>query len=308
MSDHEKVRGVELRAVNLNIKRSFHSVKTKRSRHVPEQDTQSLPLQDSLYDQLEEHIGLVGASSHEPSNAPIPDSQPRINWFDASMHLIKGNLGPGCLNLPHAFARSGWLLGTFLLLVVAIQGIYSMTLLAELKQILLDSNGRTHTFMDVAQASLGSRGHRFVQIFLFVLQAGVCCVFLDLIATNLKSQTSLSTNMSILLVTGALLLIVHVRYMKDLRFLSTSANLFMITAVLTAAVTAVIDIGAHDIALPPRGTSDLGEVATFISTLFFSFEGIGLVLPIGTFSHRRIYRSIAQFLMMSTSAAIICIL
>ena len=218
--------------------------------------------------------------------------QPAISWFDASMHLIKGNLGPGCLNLPHAFGLSGWLLGNILFLFVVVQGIYSMILLAECKQILQRCQGQhgdggrsgtntVSTFMDVAHMSLGAKGHAFVQIFLFILQFGVCCVFLSLIATNLEAQTvALSQNASIGLVTLALLGIVLIRYMKDLRWLSTTANLFMLTAILTAAAAGMMQVREQDLPLPPKATNHLGDVATFISSMFFSFEGIGLVLPV----------------------------
>eukprot|EP00537_Pseudo-nitzschia_pungens_P001807 CAMPEP_0172373084 /NCGR_PEP_ID=MMETSP1060-20121228/50265_1 /TAXON_ID=37318 /ORGANISM="Pseudo-nitzschia pungens, Strain cf. cingulata" /LENGTH=154 /DNA_ID=CAMNT_0013099295 /DNA_START=384 /DNA_END=844 /DNA_ORIENTATION=- len=46
------------------------------------------------------------AANHSPSTATST-----ISEFDAVMHLVKGNLGPGCLNIPHAFALSGWVLG-----------------------------------------------------------------------------------------------------------------------------------------------------------------------------------------------------
>ena len=262
----------------------------------PEKDCINAAQRDSLNDELDEHTSLVETLSHESLTSPIREQQPRINWFDASMHLIKGNLGPGCLNLPRAFSLSGWVLGTVLLVLVVVQGIYSMILLVEVKQILLDSNYRSRTFMDVAKVSLGSKGHSCVQVLLFVLQTGVCCVFLDLIATNLKTQTGLSTHVSIAWVTVALLLVVLVRYLKDLRLLSTTANVFMITAVVTAAVTAVTVIKADGSALPPKATSDFGDSVTFVSSMFFSFEGIGLVLPIGTLLRKLRFGSILHFL------------
>jgi amino acid permease len=197
------------------------------------------------------------------------------------MHLIKGNLGPGCLNLPHAFVLSGWLLGSTLLIVIAIQGIYSMYLLAYCKDLLRDKHA--HTFMDVAHEALGTKGQRVVQMFLFVLQGGVCSVFLSLIATNLAAQTGLSMTLCIAMVTFALLGIVLQRALKDLRWLSTTANALMLTAILTAAIAGILEI-LQNPDLPQanqrRGTSNMGDIATFVSSMFFSFEGIGLVLPV----------------------------
>ena len=59
----------------------------------------------------------------------------RITGLDAASALVKGNLGPGCLNLPFAFALTGWVVGSFFFLIVAVQGIYSMWLLTYCKQV-----------------------------------------------------------------------------------------------------------------------------------------------------------------------------
>ena len=43
----------------------------------------------------------------------------RISDWEAYVHLVRGNLGPGCLNLPFAFAQTGWLLGSALMFIIA---------------------------------------------------------------------------------------------------------------------------------------------------------------------------------------------
>ena len=221
------------------------------------------------------------STERQSASFETPENQ-RINWFEASMHLIKGNLGPGCLNIPHAFVLSGWLLGCVLFIIVALQGIYSMFILTYCKSLLQEKRVHVHTFMDVAKAALGKKGQTVVQSFLFVLQAGVCCVFLSLITTNLKVQTGLSGNVCILFVTFALLGIVLLRFLKDLRWLSTTANVLMFLAITTSAIAGIIhalhpeaDQSQHKVA-----TSNAGDIATFVSSMFFSFEGIGLVLPV----------------------------
>lgn len=299
MGAYTKVNGTEQQA-ELSSKDKMQSDAGNQGRDDSDNDTASAltgtrnsarhrASDEFFQDEIGEHMDLVEnpsggrEGSRHPTNSTLPlhlQGQPRITWFDASMHLIKGNLGPGCLNLPHAFTLSGWCLGSGLFLLVAVQGIYSMVLLAECKQLIVATNRPVYTFMDVARVSLGPKGHAFVRIFLFILQAGVCCVFLSLIATNMRAQTSLSHIGCIALVTCALLFIVLIRTMKDLRWLSTTANIFMLTAILTAAVSGLLEVVQDDIPLPNKATSDLGDIATFISSMFFSFEGIGLVLPV----------------------------
>jgi amino acid permease len=254
--------------------------------------------EEEFQDEQEETRSLEITEAHSSTSTGSAGSgqeQPRISSFDARMHLIKGNLGPGCLNLPHAFGLSGWLLGSGLFFVVAAQGIYSMYLLAECKNtIVLASSSSSYptgtttpahhhvnTFMDVAHVALGSKGQHIVQVFLFVLQTGVCCVFLSLIATNLTAQTGWSNAVCVSVVTVALLGIVLLRFLKSLRWLSTTANAFMVLAIVTAAIAGISEIVTNDaLPAPPKATSDGGDVATFVSSMFFSFEGIGLVLPV----------------------------
>lgn len=234
----------------------------------------------------------------------------QISQFDAIQHLIKGNLGPGCLNIPHAFAMSGWVLGLFLFVLVAVQGIYSMVLLVyckrwirtaqqERRQLTTESDENSNaaanssseeiiTFMDIAYATHGRPGAICVQILLFVLQAGVCCVFLSLIATNLHAQVpTWDSDWCVCIVTALLLLVVLVRDLKELKWLSLGANCLMVTAIGTASLSAVWvligDIDEEDDEpqqVAKKWTTNPAAIAAFISSMFYSFEGIGLVMPV----------------------------
>jgi len=257
----------------------------------------------------ENHNDLLNATASTPAT-----KRKRISEFDAIQHLIKGNLGPGCLNIPHAFALSGWVLGLFLFALVALQGIYSMVLLIYCKRWIRQDQKRqriqgsadnnnvdgagddTHdakeivTFMDVAYSTHGRAGSICVQILLFVLQAGVCCVFLSLIATNLHASVpSWDQEWCVCLVTLLLLAVVLVKDLKDLKWLSMGANCLMVTAILTAAISALWVLFAkihgdnQDGDMPTEArkwTSNPAAIAAFVSSMYYSFEGIGLVMPV----------------------------
>lgn len=232
--------------------------------------------------QHEDALVLVESNTDVPHHDDVPTAK-RLSPLDATIHLVKGNLGPGCLNLPHAFALSGWALGSGLFVLIALQGIYSMSLLVYCKN-LMETSSRHHTitFMDVAKASLGSTGGHLVELFLFVLQGGVCCVFTSLIRTNLLAFFPwLSDLASVVVVSAGLMLMVLLRFLKDLLWLSATANVIMIISILTATIAGLIhfstEIAAADIIVANPSPS---VIVTFASDMFFAFEGIGLVLPV----------------------------
>ena len=108
------------------------------------------------------------------ASTSTPSSNKPLSVRDAMITLIKGNLGPGILNLPHAFALAGYGLGSVLFFVVSLQGLYSMWLLVSCQQRLQQQQNQQHnntslTFMGVARRVLGPYGGRAVEVFLLSL-------------------------------------------------------------------------------------------------------------------------------------------
>jgi amino acid transporter len=57
----------------------------------------------------------------------------------------------------------------------------------------------------------------------------------------------------------------------------------MLIAIMTSAIAGILQVVHHGDQLPTphkAATSNIGDIATFASSMFFSFEGIGLVLPV----------------------------
>ena len=252
----------------------------------------------------------------EAGTTSLPESK-RLSPMEAAVTLVKGNMGPGILNLPHAFCIAGYALGSGLFFFIAAQGIYSMSLLVHCKNRLAAARAHNptasssaqappQTFMGVAEASLGPAGGRMVEIFLFILQGGVCCVFLSLLTTNLRAAVPLltawestATVTAVLLVTVSLL-----RFIKDLVWLNVTANGLMLLAIVTALVASIVHAeDAHRQNNRLSAAHWTGKaVITFTSDLFFAFEGIGLVLPVeNSFDHNNGYKEFTTVLAQSMS-------
>lgn len=209
-------------------------------------------------------------------------SAPRLTKLEVFLHLVKGNLGPGCLALPVVFAKVGPVQGSAILGLVAAGGIYSMLQLVHMKHALLRCGQSCHTFEDVGHLAFGLAGMRAVEVTVVLLQMGVTSVFFSLVLTNLTAGLGgvLPHSTCFLLVFAACSALSQLRHISALWPLSTLANVFMLCACLTAVVVSARVVIAGGMRLHPAPSFDVSASALCLSSLFFSFEGIALVLPI----------------------------
>jgi len=212
----------------------------------------------------------------------VATAVPAIQGLEAYMHLVRGNLGPGTLNLPFAFARVGWVRGLVMLLAVTSQGCYSKLTLVQCKRALHEHGPQT--YMEVANLTLGRPGRAAIQIFIATMQLGVCCVFLQLISTNLEAGlrgmgAHVPLTACTLMVTVVLVLLSMLRRIRHLKWLTMTANLMMGIALVSATIEAWVvlkDSGKQ----PKPGSGAPEDVFFFLSSMFYAYEGIAIVLPV----------------------------
>jgi len=244
----------------------------------------------------DEDIGTI-ATMGTSKDLPDPSSDSKINdvegsveevvsgirAWEAYMSLVRGNLGPGTLNLPYAFARVGWIRGLIILLAVSIQGAYSMLILLKCKRALQSPHSSPETFMDVSFATFGRYGKFAVEICISILQLGVCCVFLELVSTNLQAGLSglgygINPTICTLLITIVLIMLSMFRKIRQLTWLTTGANVMMFIALFSATTEALIVI--HQGHGNTSGSGSATDVFFFLSSMFYAYEGIAIVLPV----------------------------
>ncbi|XP_049634942.1 proton-coupled amino acid transporter 2-like [Suncus etruscus] len=237
--------------------------------------------------------------------APIPE----FRAFQALVHLVKGNVGTGILGLPLAMKNSGLLVGSLSLMAMGFVATYCMHILVRCAQHLcrrlnkpfLDYGETVKYSLEACPSDWLRRhsylGRRTVIFFLVVTQLGFCCVYIVFLADNLKQVVeevnstttdcqaglitelvpSVDSRLYMLGLLPVLCLLAFFRNLRVLTVLSLLANVSMFVSLAILTYYIVQDI-------PDPGQLPLGSswktYPLFFGTAVFSFESIGMVLPL----------------------------
>ncbi|XP_062044794.1 proton-coupled amino acid transporter 2 [Lepus europaeus] len=243
------------------------------------------------------------------SESPGLEKTKGITDFQTLIHLLKGNMGTGILGLPLAVKNAGILMGPLSLLVMGFVACHCMHILVRCAQHFCHRLNKP--FMDYgdtvmhgleASPSAWLRDHaqwgrHIVSFFLIVTQLGFCCVYIVFLADNLKQVVeavnsttnnchynetvvltpTVDSRLYMLAFLPFLVLLVFIRNLRILTIFSLLANISMLVSLVI--LTQFI---AQEIPDPSR----LPLVASwktyplFFGTAIFSFESIGVVLPL----------------------------
>ncbi|XP_048189853.1 proton-coupled amino acid transporter 1 [Perognathus longimembris pacificus] len=225
------------------------------------------------------------------------------------IHLLKGNIGTGLLGLPLAVKNAGILLGPLSLLVISVVAVHCMSILVKcahhfcrrLNKPYMDY-GDTVMYGLEANPSAWVRSHahwgrHVVDFFLIVTQLGFCCVYFVFLADNFKQvieaangttnnchhnetvvlTPTMDSRLYMLSFLPFLVLLVFIRHLRALTIFSLLANVSMLVSLVMIYQFIVQRI---------PDPSHLPLVASwktyplFFGTAIFSFESIGMVLPL----------------------------
>lgn len=199
--------------------------------------------------------------------------------------MIRGNLGPGCLSLPHAFAATGIILSGAISVPIIVLCLFSFNVLLWAKKKVVSEGlapgGVRLSYSDIAVASLGPAGRVLVEIAVCTTQLGVCTVYYSFVATNTVAIFDQVDKKVVILcmmpVASAMTLI---KSPGQLTILSTVGNLCMFTGLFLVFVALApnLSTGFEDVKQKTVSVSVV-SVAAFASNMIFSFEGIALMIP-----------------------------
>ncbi|CAE8624494.1 unnamed protein product [Polarella glacialis] len=202
----------------------------------------------------------------------------------AFVTIMKSFIGMGILTLPYATAKGGWILGPLALIFVAGLSHHCMGLLVKLGG---SATTKTVSFGRLAAQICGPSTKILVDVCIIVTQFGFAIAELIFIVQNVRDVVCLETQGEAcpskgVMCTGALLLLLPFAYLKSLQVLTVPvlmSNVVLLCGIAYIYFCFVGQIGAHGTA-SGIVAFNWAELPVFFGCAVFSFEGIGLILPI----------------------------
>lgn len=204
----------------------------------------------------------------------------RASHRETFMNLVKVGVGPGCLALPFAFTKAGYLMAPLMLILMTLMVYRNMRLVIDIKDYLKDTNPSQQltTYGDISRLILGPISSQVVDCLLISMQLGICTVYCRFIPTNLHATfVSVSQSEWLILIIPFLTVLTWIRHMKQLAVFSKFANIATIITVI------VILMFAGDNIVEQGGVAEelpavlLHSAPVFFGTAIYSFEGCGAV-------------------------------
>ncbi|KAF2876411.1 transmembrane amino acid transporter protein-domain-containing protein [Massariosphaeria phaeospora] len=201
----------------------------------------------------------------------------------ASLLLLKSFVGTGVLFLPRAFLNGGMLFSNLVLLGVAGLSYYCFVLLVSTRLVI------EHSFGDMGYHLYGNWMRNMINFSLVISQIGFSSAYIVFVSENLQAftlavtdcRTNIDIKYMILIQMIIFLPLSLYRNINNIQKLALIADVFILLGLVYLyyfdILTIVIQGGVADII-----NFNSSNWTLFIGTAIFTFEGIGLIIPIQT--------------------------
>ncbi|KAF9358929.1 neutral amino acid transporter [Mortierella sp. NVP85] len=194
--------------------------------------------------------------------------------------LLKSFVGTGIMFLPKAFNNGGILFSSIVLILIAAISLFSFLLLVESRQVVPASFG------DIGGHLYGQWMRQSVLWSIAISQIGFVCAYMSFVATNLEALAKNVMSASDMFPFYVFVLVQLVVFIP-LALIRNIARLSFTAVIADAFICfGLIYLYYFDIfTLSTSGLSDVvlfnpSHFTLFIGTAVFTFEGIGLIIPI----------------------------
>ncbi|KAF9125186.1 neutral amino acid transporter [Mortierella sp. 14UC] len=248
-------------------------------------DEEGGDFEPAVYDEEEgEGEGSGSGSSRTEATPLIPKVQqpPQGDATPAKavFLLLKSFVGTGIMFLPKAFNNGGILFSSVFLVAIAAISLFSFLLLVESRQVVPASFG------DIGGHLYGPAMRLSVLFAIAISQIGFVCAYMSFVATNLEALARNVLDASemypsyvfVLVQLVVFIPLALIRNIARLSFTAVVADVFICFGLIYMYYFDIFTLATN-------GLSDVvlfnpKDFALFIGTAVFTFEGIGLIIPI----------------------------
>ncbi|KAI9281954.1 transmembrane amino acid transporter protein-domain-containing protein [Sporodiniella umbellata] len=195
--------------------------------------------------------------------------------------LLKSFVGTGVMFLPKAFYNGGLLFSTALLSTIALVSLYTFLLLVETR------NKIPVSFGDIGGVLFGKYMRFSVLLAITLSQIGFVCAYMVFVAQNVQalieslSKCQLQIPLSYLIL-GQMIIFVPLAIIRKIQKLSAFAlvaDLFILVGLVYLYYFDFFTLSHHGVA-DVEWVINYTSFPMFIGTAVFTYEGVGLVIPI----------------------------
>eukprot|EP00761_Pharyngomonas_kirbyi_P011360 gb/GECH01011385.1/.p1 GENE.gb/GECH01011385.1/~~gb/GECH01011385.1/.p1 ORF type:complete len:472 (+),score=82.99 gb/GECH01011385.1/:1-1416(+) len=211
----------------------------------------------------------------------------------AFLNILKSNIGSGLLGMPYAFSLAGMWLSTLGISVNLVIAVHSIHLLLQAKNRLREEGrGQADSYGAIGREVFGWPGEVLVNMLLVFTQTGFGIAYLIFIAATLTKLFPMGPEIPyatqhIMWVAAAICVLMPIALLRSPKFLEPFALIGEITTIMALVPIYVVFIAVlvhnpdhfHSTFLEWR-TSYFSNFPVFFGICVFSFEGIGVVIPV----------------------------
>ncbi|KAI8322158.1 hypothetical protein GQ54DRAFT_260492 [Martensiomyces pterosporus] len=188
-------------------------------------------------------------------------------------------IGTGCLQIPYAFAKTGWI-GTLIIVFSAFIGGYTGTL--TIKCLYYKEGQRLHSFPEIGRASFGKYGQYATQFFNYMYSLGTTCLYIILggqFIYQLVSTLGVHISKKVWMIIVSLVIWVPVALLKEMSEAAILAIFGLIASIVVILVATIQSFRFPYTKMHPTEPEPGHDVAIGVgvpialSSIVFSFAG-----------------------------------
>ncbi|KAF9911036.1 neutral amino acid transporter [Linnemannia zychae] len=216
----------------------------------------------------------------EDDEEVIEEPEEKISFSKAVGMLFKSFIASGILFLPNAFKNGGILFAPLFMTLIAVLCLHSFLLLVKCREL------HPGSFGDIGQHFYG-RWMRYIVLFAIAIsQFGFCCgyciFFAQQFAAAVENMGGAQLNKIVWIAIFFVILIPFtlIRNIGRLGFSAVLADLCIIVGLIYLYAYDIKQLVIHQGSPTPLQLFNSKDFGLFVGTAVFSYEGIGMVIPI----------------------------